>query len=244
MSACLVSISGQTDESTHHFQQANQYYLNEDYQHALESYQQILQSGYESAELYYNMGNAYYKLNKIPSAILYYEKALVLKPNDEDIRFNLSLANQLTTDKIETLPQFFISRWYRSLTGLLDEKGWSWISIAAFLLFMISLMFLLQNRSYRFRKIFFTGTVMFFIIALFSFTSARKQFLRRIHPQYAIIFAPSITTKSTPDEGGTDLFILHEGTKVHIEDQIGNWIEIKMADGNSGWIPEKTLRVI
>ena len=145
MTTYLVGVSGQTDESTHHFQQANQYYLNEDYQHALESYQQILQSGYESAELYYNMGNVFYKLKNIPSAILYYEKALVLKPNDEDIRFNLSLANQLTTDKIEALPQFFISRWYHSLTSLLNEKGWSWISIVAFFLFMTSLMYLSAN---------------------------------------------------------------------------------------------------
>ena len=53
----------------------------------------VIGRGYESWELYYNLGNAFYKNRQIGPAILNYEKARKLAPNNEDVLFNLELAN-------------------------------------------------------------------------------------------------------------------------------------------------------
>jgi SH3-like domain-containing protein len=61
----------------------------------------------------------------------------------------------------------------------------------------------------------------------------------------AIIMAPSVTVKSTPNEGGTDLFILHEGRKVNIKDNtMRDWKEIQLEDGNAGWVPTSVIEII
>jgi len=60
-----------------------------------------------------------------------------------------------------------------------------------------------------------------------------------------IIMAPSVTVKSTPNEKGTDLFILHEGRKVMIKDNtMKEWKEIQLEDGNVGWIPSNVIEII
>jgi SH3-like domain-containing protein len=59
-----------------------------------------------------------------------------------------------------------------------------------------------------------------------------------------IIFSSSVNIKSSPDENGTDLFILHEGVKVEVLDKVEKWRKIKLADGKIGWLPEETVEII
>ena len=51
--------------------------------------------------------------------------------------------------------------------------------------------------------------------------------------------------KSTPAANGTDVFNLHEGTKVDIIDSaMKQWKEIRIADGKRGWVETSKLEVI
>ena len=75
------------------------------------------------------------------------------------------------------------------------------------------------------------------------FDSEQKSEL--INHDNSIIMSPSVKVKSTPNQSGTDLFILHEGRKVIIKDNtMKEWKEIKLEDGNVGWVPTNVIEII
>jgi len=226
------------------FNSANESYNNEMYTNAIDNYLQIVDAGYESDALYFNLGNACFKLGDIPSAILYYEKAKKLNPNDEDINFNLNVANTKIVDKIEPVPELFFWQWWRSIYNLFDANTWAKISVAGFILFFVLLAFYLLSKLLIIRKTaFYTGlTILFFTI--FTFIIASQKYDISKNQKEAIVFTPTITVKSSPNQNSVDLFVIHEGSKVSIIEQVGNWCEIKIANGSVGWLPEDALKNI
>lgn len=82
------------------------------------------------------------------------------------------------------------------------------------------------------------------IILGFSLLLGSIQNKQSVHPDYGIVFSSSLTAKSSPDPGGTDLFVIHEGVKVKITDQVGSWIRIRLADGNEAWVPGNSVERI
>ena len=226
------------------FAKANQQYSEELYTNAIEDYHLIIQFGYESPELYFNLGNAYYKTDDIPSAILFYEKAKKLKPNDEDILFNLSVANTRIVDKIEPVPELFLKTWWRSIYNVFSADLWATISVAGFILVIVLLAFYLLSKNITIRKTaFFTGLVLLFLTMFTFLVSFQKYNLLR-HQKEAIVFTPTITVKSSPNQNSVDLFVIHEGSKVKIMEKLGNWVEIKIASGSVGWLPSEALKEI
>jgi tetratricopeptide (TPR) repeat protein len=225
-------------------QAANKAYAANEYEKAAEMYESILDSGYESAALYYNLGNAWFKNNNIPKAILNYERAKLLAPNDEDIRFNLELANQFVIDKIEPLPQPFFVNWGKQLINIFSSNQWAIISIAAFVFTLILALVYLLSKRIVLRKTAFGISVFFLIIAIVTFSFSARQKARISSYNHAVIFNPTVTVKASPDEGGTDLFVIHEGLKVEIEQKLNNWVEIRIEDGNSGWVKTEVLEEI
>ncbi len=223
---------------------ANKAYAANEYEKAAEMYESILDSGYESAALYYNMGNAWFKNNNIPKAILNYERAKLLAPNNEDIQFNLELANQFVIDKIEPLPQPFFVNWGKQLINIFSSNQWAIISIAAFVFTLVLALVYLLSRRIVLRKTAFGVSVLLLIIAIVTFAFSARQKSRVSKSDHAIIFNPTVTVKASPDEGGTDLFVIHEGLKVEIEQKLNNWVEIKLEDGNSGWVKNEVLEEI
>ena len=219
-------------------------YAAEQYDKAIELYESILKSYGDSYELYYNLGNSYYKEGKIAHAILNYERALLIKPGDSDIRFNLELAKQQTVDKIEPIQEFFLKEWFRSVQNLIGVDSWATLGIVCFVLFIGCLVLFFFSKWMRFKKIGFYLGILFFIVVVFANIFAYNQKNELINRKGAIIFAPTVTVKSSPDNSGTDLFVLHEGTKVHIRGSIGDWIEIMFEDGNVGWINKKDITII
>ncbi len=224
--------------------EANRLYSEEKYQQADSLYQAVLQEEGFSADLYYNMGNAKYKLGEIAPAILYYERALKLAPNNEDIQFNLEMARQQTTDKIDEIDRFFLSEWNKSLQGIFTSNGWAAISIVCFILLLTGVAFYFFGKAIALRKTAFFASIALFFVCAVSFVYAQRQKAEQLSHDYAIIFTPSVTGKSTPDVGGTDLFLLHEGTKVKVKSRLNGWVEIQMTDGNVGWLQEKDIEVI
>ena len=242
---CLIQLSvfglkAQVAE----LQAAANAYSKSDFAQATEIYENLLRTYGESAEVYYNLGNSYYKMNQIAPAILNYERVLLLNPGDKDTRFNLEIAKLQTVDKIEAIEPFFLTEWLQSLQNIYGTDTWSKISIASFILLISSLILFFFSRKIVLKKLgFYTGIVwLIFTIAANSFAYSQKQKL--ITRNTAIVFAPTVTIKSSPDNSGNDLFILHEGTKVSIKSKLGDWSEIQIADGNVGWIKNSDIEVI
>jgi tetratricopeptide (TPR) repeat protein len=223
---------------------ANKAYTDGLYTNAADLYKQVLNSGYESWELYYNLGNSYYKMNDFASAILYYERAKKLNPGNEDINFNLKVTNNKIADKIEPLPEMFYKHWYMNLVELFPVDHWARITILSFIFSLfLALLYVISQRVYL-RKIGFWAGIVFLLISLLSFHFSYQNYKTLKNNTEAIIFAPTVTIKSSPDEKSIDLFVLHEGTKVKILDNIGNWYEIRIANGSVGWLPVSSVEKI
>lgn len=244
---CLLSFIvsvGYSQNSNELFNNANQQYAKGDYEKAIELYQNILNTNVESSELYFNLGNAYYKTNKIGLAILNYEKAKKLSPADEDIETNLTLANLKTEDKIDALPRLFIYDWIDSITNAASEKGWSLLCIGALAVSLIWFVFYLLSTSTNFKKIFFYSGFMFILITICFYFFAQHKYHQTVSSGYAIITSATTTINSSPALKSTKLFILHEGTKVAITGEENNWVEIKLTNGNVGWVDKKDVERI
>lgn len=239
----LYSISF-CDEISHQFETANEYYRKGDYEKALSIYEQILNNGYVSSELYYNIGNAYHKLENIPAAILYYERAKRLSPSDEDIDFNLKLSNLRVVDKIDPIPKFFVIEWWYSISNTFNSEKWSMMAIISSWIFVLTvIVFRLINILFL-RKLMIPVIIISIISILLTFLFSYTQYRYENDKTIGIIFAQNVSVKSSPDEAGTDLFVIHEGVKVKILDSLNEWRKIKLADGKVGWIPINSIEII
>lgn len=241
MSNCLT-FSNVESENT--FIQANILYKKGDFSKAINQYEQILKTNFESTELYYNLGNSYYKLKQIPNSILNFEKALKLNPNDEDIQNNLIIANAQIVDKIDAVPQLFFIEWINQLQRGLNSDAWGILTIVFFWLTIICLFIFLLFYSSAIRKTFFPISVLFLILSAMTFIFASNSQKNEENSNSAIIMSPSAYVKSSPDEKSIDLFILHEGTKIKILDEVGEYRNIKLVDGRVGWILKVTMEKI
>lgn len=235
---------GMVQAQDERFEAANKSYSDGEFQSAIESFEEILSTGVESGELYFNLGNAYYKNGELAKAILNYERALLLKPHDKDIKYNLELANTQTTDKIESVGEFFLSVWVSGIRNKTTSDTWAYIGIASFLLTLIFAAFFFFSNSVLLKKAgFYLGIgLLFASFASLAFSNSQKNKLT--NRNNAIVFTPSLTVKSSPDASGTEIFILHEGTKVEILSTLGQWKEIQIADGTVGWIEETSITII
>lgn len=214
------------------------------YREALQLWNEVYATGYRSAELDYNIGNAYFKLNDIPNAILFYERAYLLKPTDENINYNLQIARTLNVDRFKEIPELFFVRWYNLISLLLSSNKWAVISVTTFIFFLLFLSLYLYSSGYLNKVYGFWLAMFFFAVSASSLTFSIRNKSLVFNSNQAIIISPLVNGKSSPDNSGNDLFILHEGTKVTIEDEVGEWYEVRLSDGNKGWIPVKSLNKI
>ncbi len=235
-------ISGQNLDTL--MVKANNLFTQNNFQEAIDVYELILENGFESSELYYNLGNAYYKQNVIAKAILNYERALILNPNDQDIQYNLELTNRLVVDKIEILPTFFLKSWIVNVKNTFSSDNWALTSIITFILTLVFISLFLYSRSYTFKKFSFWLSFLFIIITVISIIFSYQQKQGKLSNDKAIIISPTVTIKSSPDISGTDLFVIHEGTKVTLDDKISDWNEIRLSDGSVGWIKSDDFEII
>jgi len=225
--------------------QADSAYINNDFANAVYLYENILANQGESADIYYNLGNSYYKMDNIAKAIVNYEKALVLNPSNGDIRFNLELAQSKTVDKVTPMSEAFLVTWMKDLTNLMSEKGWAKMGIITFILMLLMLALYFFSKKIALKKVGFISSMCLLLVCIIANVFASSQKDKAKSHESAIIMTPSITVKSTPNEGGTDLFILHEGRKVNIKDNtMREWKEIQLEDGNAGWVPASAIEII
>ncbi len=223
---------------------ANAAYSRKQYDAAVDYYKKILELGYVAPEVYYNLGNSYFKQNKITDAIYYYEKALKLAPNDQDIKYNLSIANQYITDKIKPVPEFFLTKIVHKTADLMSSNQWAITSLVVFIIVVVSALWFLFTRSMSMKKTALYIVIIGLFVSSVSLYFSGLQYRRYIKSNKAIVFAPTVTIKSSPDKEGNDLMIIHEGLKVEITDSLNNWYEIRLPDGNKGWTEKQNVRKI
>ena len=223
---------------------ANKSYTDGKFQDAVSTYESIVKQGYQSDILYYNLGNAYYKSKNIPAAILNYERALLLNPSDDNIKFNLDLVKTFTVDHIEPLPEFFMVTFFNNVKKWMSTNAWAYTGMLFFIISLVLAYFFWFSYRPNVKRITFSIGVLTLLVTLFSFTFSIQQKNTIVNHKYGILFPSVVAVKSSPGESGKDLFVLHAGTKVKIVDSVGDWYEIHIADGNMGWILKDTLEKI
>jgi len=224
--------------------EADSAYMRGEYQTAIKDYEALLKEGV-SDKLYYNLGNAYYRTDNMTQAVLNYERALLLSPGDRDIRFNLQMARSKTIDKITPETEMFFVTWYRSLVNLQSVDAWARTAVVSLLIALLLVLVYLFANNMAARKAGFFGGLLFVAIFLLSNVMAWQQKKQIDERSGAIVMASAVTVKSTPAQSGTELFILHEGTKVTItDDSMKDWKEIRVADGKEGWVEAKQIEKI
>lgn len=224
---------------------AAELYAAQSYEEAAQVYARLIEAGSVSPELYYNYANACYKSNQLGLAILNYERALALRPDYEDARFNLDFANQRKVDKIEPIEPFFLTAWVDALGGALSSNAWAVLSISLFMVCLAAvLMYVFGKRRWIRKTGFFCAifALLFSLCALAYSFSAKKRLEQRAD---AIVMVGAVTVKSAPDDSGTELFVLHEGTKVTVKSVFSDtWVEIRIADGHVGWLRASAIERI
>ena len=240
LTSCLMPLSTYAVTKA----DADSAYARGQYQQAIKDYSELLKKGV-SAELYYNLGNAYYRTEDITHAVLSYERALLLSPGDRDIRFNLQMARSKTIDKITPESEMFFVTWYRSLVNLMSVDAWAFAALTALALAIaLALVYLFANRIWL-RKLGFFGAIGLLLLFVLANILAYSQKQELVSRSSAIITSSAVGVKSTPADDGTELFILHEGTKVEITDgAMKQWKRVRVADGKDGWVKAKDMEVI
>ena len=238
----LVDISAQENNSL--FVKANEYNVSKDYQQAVNTYQQLLKTGVKSAEVEYNLGNAYLQLNQVAEAILHYERALTLEPNDNDILQNLRLAQERIEEDIVSNPPFFLSSTWNGLKMSASSNLWSFLfllfffaAIAGLILWQIG-----QDRTRR-KQGFFAGVVLSLLSLVFFFLAAGKAELE-IDSKAGIVMLDKTELHAAAEQNSPVVRDLSEGVKVTIFDNINNWYKVKLANGEEGWLPAQAFEKI
>lgn len=225
---------------------ADELYKKEKYTEAAAAYEALLKSeAGVSAALYYNLGNAYYKLENIPLAILNYERALLLEPGDGDIRTNLALARGKTVDKVTPASEMFFVTWWRNLCNSMSSYAWSIFAIVCFVLMLIGILAYMFVPQLLVRKVGVYGAMVLAVVLVIANFAAHYQNEAFANRNSAIVISPAVSVKSSPNESSTDLFLIHEGSKVEILDAtMKQWREVKFEEGKQGWIPVSAIEVI
>lgn len=218
------------------WQAGNTAYSAGDYTRAAELYTAITDKGLYSAPLYYNLANALFKSGETGGAILYYNRALHLSPGDEDIRHNLEYAERSTKDKIEEIPEFFLVSWAKKVRSTMSCTAWTVISLLLFAATLASCLVYLLSQRIAMRKAGFYGMAAALLLCIATTLMAWSERNMLVERNEAVVMSSSLSVKSSPDKSATDLFVLHEGTVVTIGSTVDGWAEVRIADGNKGWV--------
>jgi len=224
------------------FEQGNQLYNQGKYAEAIAKYEAILATNNHSEALYFNLANAHYKLDHIAPSIFYYEKALRLAPEDQDIKNNLAFAKNMTIDAIDTVPDAGFSKMIKKITDIMSFDDWSKVAVGSVIVFVLLILLYYFTYSTNKKRLAFITSNLFLFVAAMSLLIAFHKFNLSKKDKPAIVFAQETVIKSEPNNRSQELFRLHEGTKVQILDTINRWDKIKLADGKTGWIEKEDIK--
>jgi tetratricopeptide (TPR) repeat protein len=226
------------------FEKGNVLYQQGKYEQAIQAYESVVNNHQQSVELYFNLANSYFKLHKVALSIYYYEKALVLDPEDAEVQNNLKFAQKLTVDEVKIEAQVGFSKWMRDFTAIYDYNTWAWISIGFGFLFLGFFMVYYFSPATLLKRIFFFGMFVWIVCLLISFSAGIFEKNHFLNERPAIVFAELTEVKSEPQKASPTTFVLHEGTKVYVEETLGKWKKIQLTDGSEGWMEASAIREV
>ena len=237
------SVFANKKEQQKIIQKANELYKSEKYQEAIFTYKKVLDNGYESAELYYNIGNTYFKINKLGYAILYYEKAKLLDPNNKKNNQNLKFAQSFIKNDIKNIPEFFVKKAVLQIIISKSSNFWAFLSIFLFIFGITFLILFLFFKKNQLKKFLFVIAILFFVFSgtFIIFSHKMKQYSSE--SKQAIVIK-NTTMNSSPEFESEDLYILPEGIKVSILNKSEDWYEIKLSNGKIGWLTDENIEKI
>lgn len=226
------------------FKKANTLYNEGKYAEAIENYEAILETEQHSADLYFNLANAHYKLNNIAPSIYYFEKALLLNPDEADIKNNVAFAKNMTIDAIDIIPDAGFSKLLNNTTNKFSFDTWAKTAVAFVFCFVI--LFLVYYFAYSTlkKRLAFIGSIVALISVFITLSFAFHKFNLDKKDNPAIIFAQESKVKSNPNERSEESFRLHEGTKVQVVETYNGWNKIMLSDGKSGWVMSQDLKLL
>ncbi|PID92950.1 MAG: hypothetical protein CSA95_09140 [Bacteroidetes bacterium] len=250
LTLCLMLLGGRVlsqrgVEGAHElFREGVTAYTEQNYPLAMRKFEKVLQEGKESGELYYNMGNCAYKQGLYPLSIYYYEKAKLFLSSDPDLEANLALANTHIIDEIEEIPLLFYEKWWRAIVVATTPDRWGVITLVLFAFLLALVLFFRFSSASMTRKITFYLTLVFLLLFAVSLWVSVQSHRQLTAHTTAIIFQPSVTAKSSPFEDSIDIFVVHEGTKVTIDNTQDEWVRVRLANGSVGWVDRASLKVL
>lgn len=214
---------------------ANNYAQNGLNSQAIDTYEYIISKGYTNASVYYNLGYSYYKQGNLGRAILNMERAKKLNPNDPDVLYNLDLAYALT-DQMQVVEPMFLEVWWDGVKNMLSPDGWAWVLAVLFIIMLAGIAAFLFANSISLRKVGFFGALVCACLCVVAFSIALNKRGEIIDSTEAIILSSSVTLTTSPDKNGSEMAVLHEGTHIEIISILNEWAEVRLKDGNVGWL--------
>ena len=239
-----ILLNAQENSEQALFNEANTHYKNNEFDDAEKLYLQILNSGYSAPGLYYNLGNTCYRLQKFTDAIYYYEKAAVLAPSDDDIEHNLAYARLSIREKLEEVPEFFMTDLYKKTTNLSSADIWAKYSLIAFLLTIAAALMYLFAKTRRIKILGFVFSLLFLVASISTYVFSGTRLKIETGKTQAIVYTESVPLRSSPDETATVLIRISAGHKVKIQEHSGDWAEIKLSNGQVGWVLDSDLKLL
>lgn len=226
------------------YQKAHELYEQHQYNEAKQIYDSLRLLGISNSDLYYNLGNVYYKLNQIGQAVLHFEKAINLNPNNEDALFNLKIANLKVVTKNNRLNDFIVVRWVKGVIHYFQFDQWAKAQILFGILFLIlfSLFNFLSNPSIKKISFYSSITVLCLMLLCGIFAWSAQKDLQTA--EYGIVINTPVSLVSEPSTNAKEILILHEGMKFRKMETIGKWYQIKLSDGNIGWVEASSIAMI
>ncbi len=225
-----------------HFEKGNVLYQKEQYADAIREYEAELSKGLHSAGLYFNLANAYYKMDRVAPAVFYYEKALLLDPNDRDIRVNLGYAHNMMIDQVRELPRAGFSKWLHDFTGMMHYDWWGWVAVALSVAVLGLFAGYYLSSAALSKRIYFFAMLIALALMVLAALSGIYEKDRLAGERPAIVFSAAAIVKGEPRGASTDVITLHEGTKVFVLEELGEWKKVLLPDGNDGWIQSSAIR--
>lgn len=244
LSLCFfLSLMLVAQDAADKFERANNAYVEGNFEQSEDLYRQLLEEGYDSSELYFNLGNTYYRLDQIPLAILYYEKALKVHPRNKDYQYNLSIAKSKIEEPLEEVPEFFLNNWWRTMAGWMPSSLWGILGLVFLWAGVAGGVFWLLGRERVHRKTGFVLGIIALALCILPFLLANSRQQMAKQENAGIVMQHGVGLKSAP-ESDQEVASVPGGTKIKLIDAIGNWYKVELPNGETGWLPSVVFEKI
>ncbi|HON53212.1 MAG TPA: SH3 domain-containing protein [Bacteroidales bacterium] len=242
LSITFVNANNQLNDSI--IQNAQRLYKAQQYDSVIVLYKSLISQGLVSDKLYFNLANAYYKQREIAQAILWYERAYVLNPYNEDIKNNLAIVQALQPDKVEQIQQSMLQLWYPYVYRFCNSNTWAVLSLVFFIGFIVCVLWFLFTKQRVYKKVSFFIALGSLGFAIITYINASYRYNELVKNQYAIVMESSLRILTEPNENAKELVVVHGGLRVKIEKKNGDWVSIRLSDGKVGWVQHFAIEKI